>query len=86
MGRPKKEPPKAFHFIELQAYFHAIQDLEESMANKHTAVMARGKQYKSIAAAFMALGLPMARHQLFRKKLKAEKTAEFEGIVFTVVE
>jgi hypothetical protein len=86
MGRPKKEPPKAFHFTELQAYFHAIQDLEGSMANKHTAVMARGKQYKSIAAAFMALGLPMARHQLFRKKLKEEKSAEFEGIMFTVVE
>lgn len=56
------------------------------MANKHTAVMVKGKQYKSLAAAFMALGLPMARHQLFRKKLKEEKSAEFEGIMFTVVE
>jgi hypothetical protein len=86
MGRPKKEPPKAFHFIELQAYFRAICNSEENMANKHTAVMVKGKQYKSLAAAFMALGLPMARHQLFRKKLKEEKSAEFEGIVFTVVE
>ena len=56
------------------------------MANRHNAVMVRGKQYRSLAAAFMALGLPMARHQLFRKKLKEEKTAEFEGIVFTLVE
>ena len=89
MGRHKKEEPRIFHYSELQAYFHVVHNLEQRMSEarrKQNAVIARGQQYKSLAAAFMALGLSMARHQTFRKKLKAEKTAEFEGIVFVIVE
>ena len=89
MGRHKKEEPKTFHYSELQAYFGTVCNLEERMSEsrrKQNAVLARGQQYKSLAAAFMALGLAMARHQTFRKKLKAQKTAEFEGIVFVLVE
>ena len=89
MGRHKKEEPKIFHYSELQAYFHVVHNWEERMSEarrKQNAVMVRGQKYKSLAAAFMALGLSMARHQTFRKKLKAEKSAEFEGIVFVLVE
>jgi hypothetical protein len=38
-----------------------------------------------VAAAFVALNLPMTRHQSFRKKLKIEKVAEFEGYKFEMV-
>jgi hypothetical protein len=43
------------------------------------------KEYKSVAAAFVALGLPLLKHQAFRKKLKAETKAEFEGHQFELV-
>ena len=42
-------------------------------------------RYRSVAAAFVALNLPMTRHQSFRKKLKIEKVAEFEGYKFEMV-
>jgi hypothetical protein len=48
-------------------------------------VRVAGKEYKSVAAAFIALGLPLLKHQVFRKKLKAEKQAEFEGHKFELV-
>jgi hypothetical protein len=51
---------------------------------KQQKVKADGKSYRSVAAAFAALGLPMHKHQVFRKKLKAEKKAEFEGVMFEI--
>jgi hypothetical protein len=51
----------------------------------HNRVRVGGQEYKSVAAAFIALGLPLLKHQVFRKKLKAEKQAEFEGHKFELV-
>lgn len=60
-------------------------DMAESAKYRQHKVTADGKNYRSVAAAFAALGLPMHKHQTFRAKLKAEKKAEFEGIVFEIV-
>jgi len=51
----------------------------------HNKVRVGDKEYKSVAAAFIALGLPLLKHQAFRKKLKAETKAEFEGHQFELV-
>lgn len=46
-----------------------------------------GKEtYRSVRAAFDALGLDLAKHVAFRGKLVAEKKAEFEGHKFEIVE
>lgn len=55
------------------------------MRKRHR-VRVEGKEYASLAKAFVALGLPLTRHQTFRKKLKAELRAEFEGYEFEIVE
>jgi hypothetical protein len=52
---------------------------------QHNKVRVNGQEYKSVAAAFIALGLPLLKHQVFRRKLKAEKQAEFEGHKFELV-
>ena len=52
--------------------------------HKQHAVVVNGQRYKSVAAAFAALNLPMHKHQAFRKKLKVDRKAEFDGIVFEI--
>lgn len=49
-------------------------------------VLVNGVKYHSVCAAFLALKLPLARHQLFRKKLKIEKKASYDGYEFEIVE
>lgn len=64
------------------------KNLESEMSearHKQHGVKVGDKTYKSVAAAFVALNLPMHKHQTFRKKLKAEKKAEFDGHVFELV-
>ena len=60
-------------------------EMAESAKYRQHKITADGKPYRSVAAAFAALGLPMHKHQTFRAKLKAEKKAEFDGIVFELV-
>lgn len=82
---------RTFHFSELEAYFNKIHicesddnlNLEPNEMKQHK-VKADGKTYRSVAAAFKELKLPMHKHQVFRKKLKKEKKAEFEGIMFEI--
>jgi len=52
--------------------------------HKQHGVVVNGQKYKSVAAAFAALNLPMHKHQSFRKKLKVDRKAEFDGIVFEI--
>ena len=59
-------------------------EMAESAKYRQHKVIVDGKQYRSVAAAFAALGLPLHKHQPFRAKLKAEKKAEFEGHVFEI--
>ena len=84
----KKQEQKVFHFSGLQAYFHDFiterVNMEHARHKQHN-VRVGDKEYKSVAAAFAALGLPMWKHQAFRKLLKAQKRAEFEGHVFEIV-
>lgn len=56
----------------------------EQARHKQHAVKVNGKIYKSVAASFLALDLPMHKHQAFRKKLKIEKKAEFDGHKFEI--
>jgi len=51
---------------------------------KRTSVTVDGVTYKSTAAAFKALGLPMGVHIRFRMKLKAEGSAEINGKKFII--
>jgi hypothetical protein len=50
-----------------------------------TRVKVNGVEYKSVVAAFVALGLPLGRHQRFRIKLKKDGKAEINGHLFEVV-
>jgi len=50
-----------------------------------TRVKVNGVEYRSVLAAFVALGLPLGKHQRFRIKLKKERKAEINGHVFEVV-
>lgn len=52
---------------------------------QRTAVRVDGVEYRSVRAAFIALGLPLSKHIRFRMALKAAGKAEFEGRVFEVV-
>jgi cytidylate kinase len=52
------------------------------MQNK---VLVNGVTYRSVAEAFLKLKLPLAKHQAFRKILKAEKKAKFENVEFELV-
>ena len=64
------------------------ENLENEMSearHKQHGVKVGDQTYKSVAAAFVALNLPMHKHQSFRKKLKVEKKAEFDGHVFEIV-
>ena len=64
------------------------ENLENEMSearHKQHGVKVGNETYKSVAAAFVALNLPMHKHQSFRKKLKVEKKAEFDGHVFEIV-
>ena len=45
-------------------------------------VRVNGTKYRSVAAAFIALNLPISKHQAFRKILKKQKKATFENIEF----
>lgn len=56
--------------------------LARSTKNK---VKVGGEEYRSVAAAFEALKLPMSKHIPFRAKLKAHGRAAFEGHTFTIV-
>jgi len=56
------------------------------MMRKRDRVKVAGKEYSSVAKAFVALGLPMSRHQTFRRVLKAQRKAEFEGYEFEIIE
>ena len=47
-------------------------------------VVANGEEFKSVRAAFYALGLPDNKHIAFRMKLKAEGHAEINGIKFVI--
>lgn len=49
-------------------------------------VLVNGVKYHSVCEAFLKLELPLAKHQLFRKKLKIEKKATYAGYEFEVVE
>ena len=61
------------------------QDVVEVAAPaKRSAVTVDGVTYKSTAAAFKALGLPMGVHIRFRMKLKAEGSAEINGKKFII--
>lgn len=53
---------------------------------KRDKVRVSGVVYASLAKAFVALGLPLSRHQVFRRRLKSERRAEFEGYEFEIVE
>ena len=63
---------------------------ENAAARKHNRVNVDGVEYRSVAAAFQALGLPMGKHVAFRKKLKAAGNDEFEhegkAYKFSIVE
>jgi hypothetical protein len=53
---------------------------------QRTNVSVEGKgEFRSVAAAFKALELPMARHIPFRADLKKAGTLEIEGMKFSVV-
>ena len=51
---------------------------------KRTSVTVDGVAYKSTAAAFKALGLPMGVHIRFRMKLKTTGSAEINGKKFII--
>ena len=53
---------------------------------KRDRVRVDGEEYRSVAEAFTALGLPMNKHQAFRRLLKANRKAEFGGYEFEIVE
>lgn len=53
---------------------------------KRDKVRVEGKEYTSLAKAFVALGLPLSRHQHFRRRLKALRKADFDGYEFEIVE
>jgi hypothetical protein len=44
-----------------------------------------GKEYRSVPAAFEALGLPMNKMVAFRKDLKAKKKLKFQKHTFVLV-
>lgn len=48
-------------------------------------VKVNGVIYRSVSEAFFKLKLPHAKHIVFRKKLKAEKKATFDGVEFELV-
>lgn len=56
------------------------------MMRKRDKVRVKGKEYSSVAKAFIALGLPLSRHQHFRQRLKALRKADFDGYEFEIVE
>jgi len=60
------------------------EDMTEARRTQNR-VKVNGKEFKSVAAAFVALGIALTKHQAFRKKLKAEKKAEFEGHEFELI-
>lgn len=45
-----------------------------------------GTEYRSVAAAFVALGLPLSKHIAFRKELKAATKATFDQHQFSILE
>lgn len=53
---------------------------------KRDKVRVQDTVYSSLAKAFVALGLSLQSHQTFRKRLKAERRAEYAGYVFEIVE
>ena len=53
---------------------------------KRDKVRVNGEVYSSLAKAFLALGLPLTRHQTFRRILKEQRRAEWEGYEFEIVE
>ena len=59
---------------------------EDNTVRKRNRVRVNGVEYGSVAKAFLALGLPMRRHQTFRRLLKANKVAEFEQYEFELLE
>lgn len=72
---------------------NAAEAIADSWKNKGVAaarstknkVKVGGEVYRSVAAAFEALKLPMSKHIAFRAKLKQQGRATFEGHTFTVV-
>jgi hypothetical protein len=61
-----------------------VEVAETVPQTKRTSVTVDGVTYKSTAAAFKALGLPMGVHIRFRMKLKAEGSAEINGKKFII--
>jgi len=54
--------------------------------SQRNGVLVNGKtEYKSVRAAFVALGLPIGSHIKFRMKLKADGKAEFDGHEFVLM-
>lgn len=58
-------------------------DNEARRVKNHVRVA--GVEYRSVAAAFEALGLPMNKHIKFRAKLKASGAETFDGHDFIIV-
>lgn len=52
--------------------------------SKRDGVTVGGKQYRSVPAAFLALGLPMCKMIKFRLELKAKREATFERHLFRI--
>jgi len=48
-------------------------------------VRVNGTKYRSVAAAFIALNLPISKHQVFRKNLKKAKKLKFEEYEFELI-
>ena len=53
---------------------------------QHHKVSVGGQEYNSVHAAFVALGLPLNRHQAFRKELKANGQATFGAHTFWLID
>jgi len=63
-----------------------VEKKQEKKVHVQHKIKIDGVFYNSVADAFRQLELPMSRHQLFRKNLKAAGKLEFDGILFEIVE
>ena len=61
----------------------ANKDIAARRSVKHK-VRVGGVEYRSVLAAFTELGLPVAKHQAFRLKLKEQGKARFDGHQFSL--
>jgi hypothetical protein len=62
-----------------------IEVFEKRRERTNVEVDGHGR-FRSVGAAFKAIGLPMTKHIAFRQDLKKQKNLEFQGLMFRVAD